>query len=226
MELVKLDEELAIYYETEPFPMIRHPLVYSVPHSSYMNAAVNDALKYKKAYAHEALDDENYSRYVWIHERPHRLNALLDVERHLTRGEFRKLVIELWCDSENIYQNYFKWRRVLGDDRIRGETLRDFEGEDTKLEEMTDDNGFATVYRGTCVSKRDFMTPLISGMSWTLDKDKAIWFAHRLCASGKLPRIVVGRIHTRDIIARLEERGESEVVALRERIAFIEFFEV
>ena len=59
------------------------------------------------------------------------------------------------------------------------------------------------VYRGT-KNKDDF-----KAMSWTLDYDKAEWFANRFGTDGY---ILEATINKNDIVAFFDVRGESEVV--------------
>ena len=63
-----------------------------------------------------------------------------------------------------------------------------------------------TVYRG-------FAFDNASGWSWTLDKNKAIWFANRPSGNPKRnPRVSSGTVTKTDVVAFLAGRNEQEIV--------------
>jgi hypothetical protein len=63
------------------------------------------------------------------------------------------------------------------------------------------------VYRGA--GARD---DLLSGFSWTLDRERAVWFSARFVGPQQL--VARGRIRRRSVIALIEDRGEREIIAL------------
>jgi hypothetical protein len=55
----------------------------------------------------------------------------------------------------------------------------------------------------------------IRGLSWTLDRDKAIWFAKRFSMLPRLtPRLVEGFVHKRHVLAYFGGRKEKEIVSM------------
>lgn len=54
----------------------------------------------------------------------------------------------------------------------------------------------------------------MTGLSWTLSRDKAIWFAHRLGygVMRSLPFIAEATIQKKDCFAYFSDRDEQEVV--------------
>jgi hypothetical protein len=56
------------------------------------------------------------------------------------------------------------------------------------------------------------------GISWTTDRQKAEWFAHRFASGEKKPVLLTGRVRKRKIIACFTDRNESEVLALPKHI--------
>ncbi len=55
----------------------------------------------------------------------------------------------------------------------------------------------------------------IDGLSWTLDQEKAIWFARRFCARPRVPLVAKGIVKKEDVFAYFGERNESEIVSMR-----------
>ena len=61
-----------------------------------------------------------------------------------------------------------------------------------------------TIYRG--VGDSNFK----NGISWTLDKDKAIWFSNRFNYEDR--HVYKATIHKEDILAYIDERNEKEII--------------
>ena len=70
----------------------------------------------------------------------------------------------------------------------------------------------------------------LSGLSWTTDKDQALWFARRYQCEHGPGRLLHGRVKRRDVHAYLEGRmraylagrSESEIVAANVKVLKIE----
>ncbi|MBV8324661.1 MAG: hypothetical protein JO049_28800, partial [Hyphomicrobiales bacterium] len=116
-----------------------------------------------------------------------------------------RMVGNVWTDSENVFQNIGEWKRVWS----HNPALREFcmeEGEREALAALPDG---LTVWRGTARQRS------IRGLSWTLDRDKAIWFAKRFPMRRRAPRLVEGFVHKRHVLAYFWERKEKEIVSMR-----------
>lgn len=103
--------------------MLRHPLVYQVP--LLAPGYANRAYEHKRKELWKALADCDWASVIWIHERPHRLEALIGycVGRYDEEGEpmplcsapeHWELAADVWVDSENIEQNLHTWRALIG----------------------------------------------------------------------------------------------------------------
>lgn len=188
----KLHPELEQYLEPmEHFgQMLRHPLLFSVPYFGEMdNERLNQSFEFRKAKIREAIDGKLHSSYIFMHERPYRLNALMDVCGELSAKELLPLILEVYTDSENIIENSDEWMFLL-------EPLTGTDPWST-VHELPD--GEFMIYRGG--SKL--------GFSWTLDPDKAKWFASRWNQNLPLWQASVTR---EDVIGYNDSRGEKEVI--------------
>ena len=186
--------------------MVHHRLVVCglASDASSINQFYRDKLdKVKKADA-----DGNWGLYVWLHERPYRLDALLSATKKGLKkkpSEFWALVGEVWQDSESIHQNLSKWKRLWGmpiEDRqvcMSAEDIRIFDLLPEQLE----------VWRGSG-DKR-----YIDGLSWTLDQEKAVWFARRFRWRSPVPLVAKGIAKKDDVLAYFGERSEREIVSMR-----------
>lgn len=202
----ELDPELLPYVEElEDFRALRHPLVFFVPYSEHINKQANLMLKTKQELLANAVSDGDAQGYVFIHERPYRLDAFREwvMNNKVKDKDYWELLASIWIDTENYWQNRDTWLEVFGAHRRRQEFFMDRD-ERREYEVLPDS---VTVFRGTShlESKR--------GLSWTLDENKALWFAKRF-AGDKEPWLVTGKVRKEDVIGLLNGRGESEIVVL------------
>lgn len=188
---------------------IMHPLIHQ-PFFELEAAHLNDRLKIKRAHAQEALEEGRFSSYVYIHERPYRCDAMFGVLPEIADdAEWWELVASVWTDSENIWQSIDEWQEIF--EGAPDGTMTD----EKDLQALADMPDVLTVYRGTCAP--DGMG---CGMSWTLDRGKAEWFAQRLHIPGKHgeARVIVGQIEKVHVLGYVTGRGEEEIVALPEYV--------
>jgi hypothetical protein len=196
----ELHDDLKPYVEESSFgQMLRHPLVYQVPLgiTGYANLYYEQKLKDVK----EALDGKKYQTYVWLHERPYRIEAFSEIEHLLDDKEYWKLLGEIWVDTENAWANLKLWKKFFNSKRAFREYLMD-EEEQSLYKSLGD---IETVYRGCQKGINE------DGISWTLKKDKAQWFATRF---GKEGKVLEMRINKEKIVAVFTGRNEYEVVIL------------
>lgn len=210
-----LDPELERYREEGVIAglgAIRHPLVYSIGHHPVENARLNMMLRAKREAIAEATAQRDYGTIVWLYERPWRLNAFMGIAPHLPNATYWRLLGDLWTDSENIYQCFADWREVLTgrSTRLRSHMMNDMDR--ALWRKLRRSRGVVPVWRGFAGKGRD-------GMSWTLDRERAVWFAQRFAGArqGKA-YVAAGTVEGRHIIAYFNVRGESEVVAFPEDV--------
>ena len=211
-----LHPDLAEYLvESEHFGMVlKHPLVVDIlPINGYANARYLA----RKAELDDAIAEEDWKRVVWIHERPYRCEALIDYVlgrndetgvvfpvTSLTDPMMRRLVWEVWTDSENIHQHVQDWLEIT-DGFNPGDPI--LFGEQKNLDELPDR---IELWRGDCND---------GGWSWTTDKKIALFFAKRNDEGNDL---LHGFVDKRNIFGYIVERNESEVMVRREYVEDIE----
>jgi len=203
-----LDKELLAYREDAEFPMIRHPLVFAVPFFEHADEVtrLNKMLVTKKEQCDKALAAHEWSRFVFLHERPYRVEAFQEVQENLSDRDYWPLLREVWCDSENIFQNAMQWWEMLTTPRQRRTLFTPCEDRPAlkKMPEMLH------VYRG---AQQIEMHGHYLGYSWTLNRDKAEWFATRLHRpSDGLAVIASADVLKEYIVGYINARGEQEIV--------------
>lgn len=194
-----LHPDLVPYLEESTFKMLRHPLVYQVPFFS--GGQANYQYEAKKQLVSEALEKEKYQTYIWLHERPYRLEAFMEIQEFLDDKQYWKLLGEVWTDTENGWSYLDQWRELFSSDRAHREYLMDWD-EQLAYQSLADT---VTVYRGCQPNLNE------DGISWTLKRDKAEWFAKRFSKDGI---VIEKQISKRDIIAVFTGRNEFEAVIL------------
>jgi ribosomal protein L21E len=181
------------------FQSIKHPLVFSIMHSDMLNKTVNKQFAYKKEASAKALADKEWGRYIFLHERPYRVNAFCDIRDKLTDKEYWELLGHVWSDSENLWQFHGLLEHLI--DCVRGERDNLMDDEERALLAKLPEK--VVIYRGHQYKNKD-------GWSWTLSPSKAHWFGQRFFS--KRWGIVKGEVDKKHIIAVLLGRNEFEVI--------------
>jgi hypothetical protein len=193
-----LHPDLVPYVSDGPLgKQLRHPLVYQIAMTG--NGWANAYYLQKVGDVKKALENKKYDSFVWLHERPYRIEAFIQIADKLSDTKYWSLLGSIWTDTENQWQNLEQWKELLSVNRSSRHYLMD-ESEVQLLNSLPE---LVTIYRG-CVKGLNE-----DGLSWTLDKAKAEFFANRFSKGG----IILEReIPKSDIIAVLAGRGESEVI--------------
>ena len=173
----------------------------------------NKVYDFKKEKVAEAIKDKDISSYLWLHERAYRVQSILDALEDWwkpSKKEYWEVIANLWTDTENVYENHLAWEQLLFLEFSDSHLMMD--EEDTKF--FNELPNTITIYRGGIDDK---------GYSWTLDKDKAEWFANRWVMNGNLgdesnvtnrheTNVFEKTINKSDAIAYLSDRNESEII--------------
>jgi len=204
----ELDPRLAVCVGTDgPLPVLKHPLLYSVPYTPQLNKILNASFKAKMVYVAEALKKKDEGRYLLMHERPYRVSKLLELAKigyfdTVPDGGNRywQQVGQWWIDSENVHEALPQWRVLwyMQKYRIhRSACMND--DEKAHLSTLPD---LIPIWHGEEIND-------VVGMSWTTDYAIAKWFANRFEAGR---RVYQGLAPKEKVIAFFSRRGESEVL--------------
>ncbi len=153
--------------------------------------------------------------YVFLHERPHRVEAFAKIAQELPDEEYWQLLGGVWVDTEWPSDREFTWCRLLTSERPGREGLMD-DDERARHGALPDP---VPVYRGY-VHDDEFDGS--EGMSWTLSEDRASWFAQRFAFDGDEPLVARGQVDKADVIAVFLGRQEDEVLVLPEHVDGVE----
>lgn len=194
-----LHEDLIPYLEQTSLGIwLKHPLVFSVFHSEQLNAFCNEQYRIKKEKTEELLKEQDFSSYIWYHERLYRLPKFLEIGNLIKdQKEFWHLFSSIWIDCENLWQHKKTIKSIL---QKANRHLMMNEEEQEIYASLPD---VVKVFRGH--QKKNRM-----GYSWSLSHFKAEWFSKRHQENEGL--VTEGFIKKKDIAAILMGRGEFEVV--------------
>lgn len=195
----KLHSELVEYFSNQPFPMVNAPLIQSIYHTEQQNALVNAQYKSKKEALQESIKEQNWSSYIYLHERPYRLQAFLTIEDRMNNKEYWSNLSSIWIDCENPYINIDVWKLLMQSDRKSSRSF--MSGKDQRV--LSSLESEITIYRGYVNKGEDV------GISYTIDKDRAVWFSQRFGKDGKVKQITVNKSK---IFAYLSGRSEDEII--------------
>jgi len=182
---------------------INHPYVNTI-YTPSLNALYNLNYLGKKKAVDEARTDSEWSRFIFLHERPYRLHALIELvaehdsaaaDENIVSCVARNIIVQnlhdVYIDSEGTHLNRELWQELF--ERLP-RAHRNTNGLPKKV----------ILYRGT-----DIATGKDRGFSWTLNKEKAQWFADRWEKGGHVRALEVLRD---GIMLYTDDRGESECV--------------
>lgn len=143
---------------------------------------------------------------LYVHGR-NALPALVWQHQHrLSPDRYWELVRAAWTGAEWPLHKLqpAQWRALFkGSKRARGRRQMLLASERQTLRKM---HNTITVYRGEQGPESRYK------WSWTLDRDRAVWFARRFNHLGN-GRLLTGHVAKRNIVAYFDEgRGEQEIV--------------
>jgi hypothetical protein len=160
------------------FSTIHHPLVIGIVTSN--NSRINLIYEQKKIARSKARASGDWKKYIFLYERPFRLDALLKAAKNGLRkspSEFWALMGRVWIDTETARRHPIKWRR-LWDEPIEGQRSCMAEEDLCIFDSLPEQ---IVVWRGAS-HKRG-----LAGFSWTMDQEKAAFFARRFCSQSRVP---------------------------------------
>lgn len=201
-------DELAPYVMEDPRfgKMLKHPLMFVIigfdpNRSGLWNRQFHEKKKMIAQWEEEGLHD----RALWMYERAHRLEYFSKIASKLDDQKYWEMLGHIITDSENLWQYLSLLKVMLAMPRPGKQFMMD-DNEKKALAKLPDE---IQIWRG-CIWKNR------NGLSWSINKTKAIWFATRF--GTKKPMLHSGTVNKSDVIAYFTGRGEDEILVLPNRI--------
>lgn len=158
---------------------------------------------WRKAMAEQIEQAEKAHEIYMMVNKPYALTFLKFAEPYLSREDFSAILSSAWIMAEAPNQDINVNKRSLAAMFRKADpsVLMDDE-EYTQFRDLDDT---VTIYRGVT----PYNAENIKALSWTLDREKAEWFAHRFGEDGT---VYVAQIDKKHIFALFTGRNESEVI--------------
>lgn len=207
----KISKLLSLAVRIEPdakFGIVQHPFT---NHTAWMNdrrefvdIATEDGYKQWSEVLEKHVDSGDLTKIYIMVTTAWKLTWLKFVKPYLSNRDFSEFLANAWVDEENPNMDVnvptataIKWfkeanKRVLMDEE--------------EYEYCSNLPETVTLYRGVAKGRKKY------GISWTDDKEKAIWFKNRWATDekeGMLLRVVVPKKHC---LCYLNRRNEKEIV--------------
>ncbi|MBE6971758.1 MAG: hypothetical protein E7446_06525 [Ruminococcaceae bacterium] len=162
-----------------------------------------DLDKWREAVKEQIDEADSAFQLHMMVDKSYALGFLKYAEPYLSEKDFGQILSSAWISNEspNNDPNISKHRFVQMFKATSPEYLMDAE-ELMQLQELDDT---VTIYRG--VTSHNHAN--IKALSWTLDRDKADWFAHRFGEEGTVYEAQIDKEH---ILALFNGRNEAEVI--------------
>ena len=211
-----LDELKPYVFDSEGgVRMLSHPLVIEVFFDPERSARVNQFFRYKQQAKAKALADRDWHNYVFLHERPYRVDAFTDIADMLGNEDYWTLLRTVYVDSENVWQHREDWYELVGSGRAKRDL---FSSDDVQcVFSLPPEQGgllpTTVIYRGFRHDE-DGLDDGLDGLSWTLDLARAKWFARRFPHKGGVAMIAKATVDAEHVLAYITDRGEQEIVVL------------
>lgn len=143
--------------------------------------------------------------FIKVH-RPYRLVFLKFIMKHLSKRDFSKMFGWVWVDAENpsMDVNVSIHQLVWWFHKAEPEHLMD--KDDLVVYKELKQRPEILIYRGVGIGRNPI------GLSWTMNKEKAEWFAHRFDRDGRQGYVQAAYIRGEDILAYFNTSGEEEIV--------------
>lgn len=186
--------------------MIHHPLIIrELPCKKDQIEEINLSYLRKKAQRDEYLQGVRYQpfNYLFLHERAYRLKAFRQIRHLISDAKYWRMLEWVWSDAEYLTQNKKVWLPLLNSKR-RYRLLMMNRKDRKAFEAMPVE---FTIYRG---HKKGIGR---NGLSWTLSRDKAVWFAYRFAESdARTHMLLTGTCKKSDVFCYTSGRKEEEII--------------
>lgn len=215
---------LEIDKTAEFYPMfIQHPIFESAFQSVKIDGKCDiiniteseENLQMANKFFEKRINESDLLGVYMIIRKSYRLTFLKYIKSYLSMQDFCTLFADAWVMSENPNGDVnvplslaVKWFKQADKTML-------MDAEEYKVYSELPDT--LTVYRGVAVGRNP------QGLSWTMDRDKAEWFAHRFDRNGTTGYLQSATIKKEDVLAYFNSRNEEEiVVSVKENVLVTE----
>ncbi len=216
-EITDLPEDLRQYYEPDDAGDIGrfcHPLVVE-PWPLVSLMPIEERIAKKQAMLDERLEQRRFESALRLIERRWRSDILRGWDRSGLLGVGRKgdvrywkLVGDVWTDTERPSGNSL-WPELLSNSRSYPEAMMSRD----ERRVLTDMGSTVVAYRGVgAQTKKRAIRFVRAGYSWTVNHERAVWFAKRFLERDGKAFVAEAHIPRKAILAYFNGRKEHEIL--------------
>jgi hypothetical protein len=189
-------------FEGQFGPILKHPL-YVGSVDPDRAAFVNWVISYKQQVIKGLMAEGKWRDVVFGHEQMFYDDAFRQYLKHFDDSNYWEILSIIWTQQEQLWPNREWFLQLFQSQRPEREHLMSADEHGT-LAQLPDE---FPIYRGF-IGKRG------EGLSWSLSREKAEWFARRFSLITQLgkPQLMVGVVNKRDVLAYFDAREEQEIV--------------
>lgn len=185
-----------------------HPLFQCSTFSEGKYAYVNHIYRESLKQLEELRKKKDFYGAVFCYTTPHLLDGFVEEIGGADDKTYWTVLGAVWVHTESPWRNRKLFQQLFSGPRPHRDHLMDAD-ERKAFKKLPDQ---LTIYRG-------FGGDRGKGLSWTLDHDKAIWFAKRFHeVHGKSGRVLEGVCQKSDAFSHFTGREESEIVIDPEKV--------
>lgn len=213
MKLLEKEEELLPELEPYRHTMysitgFTHPLFRGMIAKEGCFAYINWQYRQVTKHLEKLRKEKKYLAAILMYDLPSLLDGFITEIEGADDKTFWTCLAAVWTNGEAPWANRKLFLQLFNAPRPHREYLMDADERKT-FKKLPDE---LTIFRG-------FGGDRGKGLSWTLDREKAVWFAKRFHAvHGRPGRIIEGVCNKVDVIAHFTSRKESEIVIDPEKV--------
>jgi hypothetical protein len=200
-----LDSRHHRYLEADPMfgYLLKHPLyrghLSDPSHGCYENAII----LMQQRTLDKLVAEGQWLDALRIHIPQFHLQAFRKYEKHFDDKAFWELLTAIWVTQEQLWPNRKAFLQLFQSNRPKRDCLMTA-SERRKIDTLPDR---FPIYRGF-IGKRG------EGLSWTIDRTTAIWFASRFAVVEQFgkPKLIEGVARKKDVLAYFNSRKEKEII--------------
>lgn len=179
-------------------------------------------IEYKLKSIAKADAERDWESIIFQHERPWRVDVLADLVRHKLTGtdDLTPIIFATWIDTEWPHQSKSNWRLIFSSVTVEQMNAQLDDAEKQARKAFIGKRGvWPTIYRGVNLPAGGNLTNYVQSFSWTSNKAKAKWFAHRL-KGDHAAHVAKASVPVDELVGPIQGRGEDEYLILQPERVF------
>ena len=180
-------------------------------------------INYKQEWLDEAIDKENWNEVFMLIEKPYRLGWLEENYDMITDEKaYYQFLKDAWVQSEFPMSGFYDYEDLLNMFLLYDPQSMMDKDELSFYNQLPNE---LTIWRGVMVEKE--LDKENIGFSFTLDKERAEWFAKRFAQDSKgTPILIEAKVKKEEVLSVFLIRSEEEILVSPDSVKIIKIKEL